>query len=257
MLFEPGHTPFDLHFRIFGVQVRVHPFFWLISAALGWSMVRASVLPQQFLPFLALWIACVFVSILLHELGHVFMGQRFHSFGHIVLHGFGGLAIGSSNVRRRWQHIAVSAAGPAAQLILWGLLELLLWRVLVPEVQEHHWHVPKWARLGLAWMLYINLWWALLNLLPIWPLDGGQIARQVCSGLNPNRGLTISLWISILVAGGLAILEFAVDQGYLRIPYIYGDLYLAIFFALFAVNNIQELQMLRYKQRDGWEGSDW
>src|SRR5207302_5403914 len=61
--------------------------------------------------YLLIWIACTFVSILIHELGHVFMGRLFGSHGHIVLYSFGGLAIGSSALRSRWQRIAVYFAG--------------------------------------------------------------------------------------------------------------------------------------------------
>ena len=50
-------------------------------------------------------------------------------------------------------------------------------------------------------MVFINLFWPLLNLLPIWPLDGGQITREACVGaLGQQRGLSISLGISLVVA---------------------------------------------------------
>ena len=73
------------------------------------------------MPYLVLWIICVFVSILIHEMGHVLMGRLFGAEGHIVLYSFGGLAIGSKRLADRWQRIAVSFAGPLAQFILrWG-----------------------------------------------------------------------------------------------------------------------------------------
>ena len=37
ILLEPGHTPYDLHFRVFGIPVRVHPMFWLVAAIMGLS----------------------------------------------------------------------------------------------------------------------------------------------------------------------------------------------------------------------------
>ena len=39
MLSEPQPSPYDLHFRLFGTPVRVHPFFWLFSAILGWPFL--------------------------------------------------------------------------------------------------------------------------------------------------------------------------------------------------------------------------
>ena len=91
MLFmEPSQTPYDLRWRMFGVPVRVHPRFWLVSVIMGWNTVHEG------FQYLLIWVACSFASILIHEFGHVAMGQIFGSRGHIVLYGFGGLAIGSN-----------------------------------------------------------------------------------------------------------------------------------------------------------------
>ena len=62
-----------------------------------------------------LWIACVFLSILLHEFGHVWAGRGFGSDASIVLYSFGGLAVGASDQRLRWQRIIVYLAGPGIQ----------------------------------------------------------------------------------------------------------------------------------------------
>jgi hypothetical protein len=48
----------------------------------------------------------MFISILVHELSHVLMGQAFGAYGHIVLYGFGGLAVGSNQLNVRWQRVA-------------------------------------------------------------------------------------------------------------------------------------------------------
>src|SRR5262249_53158681 len=121
LLYDPGGTPLDLRFRLFGTQVRVHPMFWLIMALLGWSG-GGGVLPGNGLGDTLVFVLCAFVSILLHEFGHVWMGRAFGARGHIVLHGMGGLAIGSADVPHRWQRILVSAAGPGIQLILYAAI---------------------------------------------------------------------------------------------------------------------------------------
>src|SRR5262245_27543700 len=97
----------DLSWRMFGFPVRVLPLFWLMTAAMGWNAFRA-----YGFPYLLLWLVCVFVSILVHELGHAFMGRVFGRESHIVLYTFGGLAIGAAGLHSRWQRIAVSFAGP-------------------------------------------------------------------------------------------------------------------------------------------------
>ena len=55
-------TPFDLNFSLFGIPVRIHPFFWLVAILTGWN---------PYLPkLIVIWVACFFVSILVHEMGH-------------------------------------------------------------------------------------------------------------------------------------------------------------------------------------------
>ena len=63
MLGEPPRTQWDLHFPLFGFPVRVHPFFWAVALLMGF---RSS--PR--LIDLLLWVAAVFLAILVHELGH-------------------------------------------------------------------------------------------------------------------------------------------------------------------------------------------
>src|SRR6516162_9943921 len=65
ILMEPERTPYDLNFSILGIPVRVHPWFWLVTALFGSSTLNEGV------SYLLLWILCVFFSILIHELGHV------------------------------------------------------------------------------------------------------------------------------------------------------------------------------------------
>jgi Zn-dependent protease len=263
VLAEPEPTSMDLRFRLFGVAVRVHPMFWLITALLGWGMMEAF---GGFI-FLVAWVGCVFASVLLHEFGHVLMGQVFGSYGHIVLHSFGGLAIGSSDVPRRWQRILVLAAGPGIQfLLLLGVygFQLTALGKLSPEVRQ----ILGPILFMLAW---INLFWPLLNLLPIWPLDGGQISRELCEGASPRNGTIIALTLSAVLSGFLAVhvllslLYYRSDAPLLEQyhqtigryinPYLRPSMFLGLFFAMFAVNSVQVLQAEK-RQRRGYYDDD-
>jgi Zn-dependent protease len=237
----------------------VHPLFWLGTILLGWGVTRG----QDGLTavgYLLLWVACVFISILLHELGHVWMGRAFGARGHIVLWGLGGLAVGSSTQRERWQRILVYAAGPGIQFILFGAV----WAII-------HWGLPHIAeRVSVEWfsriilflaMLYtINLYWPLLNLLPIWPLDGGRISRELCEAGSPRNGTLTSLYISAAVAGLLAIHCFMAMDGrgfpFLQ-EYFGGDQFMAIFFAVFCIASIQAIQQERERHRPWDDDAPW
>ena len=91
---DPKPTPFDLNWRMFGIHVRVHPGFWIFSAIFGWGMCTNPITGKIVLSSLLTWIGCTFFSVLIHELGHVVMGRLCGQKGNIVLHSFGGLAIG-------------------------------------------------------------------------------------------------------------------------------------------------------------------
>ena len=260
---EPGRTQFDLNWRMFGIPVRVHPMFWIISAAMGWSAL------EDGFQFLLLWVACVFVSILVHEMGHVVMGRLFGSSGHIVLYSFGGLAVGSNTQPYRWQRIAVSFAGPLAGFLLFGVLlagvavfaprrfDLLTDRLLgMVGLGRGLWMFgegrPTLVGEAINDLFWINLRWGLVNLLPVWPLDGGQISRELCTWASPGQGVRASLAISGVVAALIA-LDGASEHFWHRplIPHFpsIGGIYTAIFFGLLALSSFMAMQQVPQGQR--------
>jgi membrane-associated protease RseP (regulator of RpoE activity) len=64
-------------------------------------------------------------------------------------------------------------------------------------------------------LLFISVFWGLINLLPIYPLDGGQIAREVLLALSPRQGIRQSLVLSAVVAGGLAVVGLVLWRDWL------------------------------------------
>ncbi len=70
-MFGVSETPYDLRFHALGIPVRVHPLFWLGSALLAGN--------SNDLPLIVTWVACVFISILVHEYGHGLMAKAVDS----------------------------------------------------------------------------------------------------------------------------------------------------------------------------------
>ena len=194
---------------------------------------------------LLIWLSCVFVSVLLHEMGHVLMGRLFGSDSYIVLFSFGGLAVGSNDLRRCWQCILVSLAGPAVQLLLclfiWQLLKNWIFLHLPLEILRH-----PLVRPTFGFLLLINLVWPLFNLLPIWPLDGGQVCRELCEGLMPHRGARVALGISLVLAGLIAVNALLTMKGKILIPvigpWLPGGMWSIILFGMLALGSWQALQ---------------
>ena len=110
-------TDYDLRFRCFGFPVRVTPWFWATSAFIVWS--------EDHLDYTLVGIVAVFISILIHELGHAFAIRYYGGRSEIVLQFLGGYATNNVNPSRLG-NIIISAAGPAAGFALWGVLELLV-----------------------------------------------------------------------------------------------------------------------------------
>src|SRR5688572_7044142 len=103
------------HFSIARIPVRVEPAFLLISGLFGLRYLRIG------LDVVLVWVACSFVSILVHELGHGFALKVFGQPSVIVLHGFGGVTISQRrSALEGARSIIVSLAGSVTALIvLW------------------------------------------------------------------------------------------------------------------------------------------
>jgi len=153
--------------------------------------------------FWAMWIGSVFLSILVHEFGHITMGRISGRRGHIILYTFGGLAVSDSEAPRRWQRIAISLAGPAAGFLLYGVVLLAKDHLVSQIPQQFLIQNPTLLQVivrGTAMLLTINLIWSLLNLVPIMPLDGGHVSQEILSVASPANGLRLSLYLSIFLA---------------------------------------------------------
>lgn len=178
-----------LRFSLMGIPVGIDWWFWLVSVMLGDGLSARS--PEDWAR-VAVWVAVVFVSIMVHELGHALAGRRYGASPAIALHGFGGTTFLPGGQFTRSQSIIVSAAGPAAGLLL-GLLVLGM-----ADVAQG---MPRLARLAISYGIYVNLFWTFVNLLPIQPLDGGQILREV---LGPRRvGITSAIGFVLAVLLGI------------------------------------------------------
>ena len=224
-----------------GIPVRIHPMFWLLSLLLG---------PFQGPPvYSLLWVTAVLICILLHEFGHATVMRWYGYHPWIVLHGFGGLAMYNPGefVTRRPKplgQIAISLAGPLSGFLLTivilvgfalagyvdriGIVRVIGPIVLPVVVIPDHLYVTYF----LAFIFQIAIFWGLINLLPIYPLDGGQIAQQIFTLFSPRDAMRQSLILSVLVAGTMV----GVFVIYTRDPY------LAIFFGYLAYSSYAMLQ---------------
>jgi membrane-associated protease RseP (regulator of RpoE activity) len=169
------------------------------------------------------------------------MARVFGARPSVVLYGMGGLCYYDESDRQGpWQRIAVLICGPGAGFLLAGIL-----RGLYTFFNE-----PDLGYLGnaaLSDLYLINVWWGIMNLFPIWPLDGGQITMVGLSMLNRRKGRRWGHVVSLLCAAGLALFMFRWQQ-----------LWLVFLFGYLGFLNYQMLEAIHYSQThlEG-EDSDW
>jgi stage IV sporulation protein FB len=224
-------TRYDLAFSLLGIPVRVLPWFWLLAALFGFQYLQ---IPDRGPMLLLVWMGVMFVSILVHELGHAVAAWMFGYPPRIMLYQFGGLTFYEPyQDYTTARAIIITLAGPAAGFLLVigsGIGILAMGLPLGPAFPD------DLGMFALARTFEINLFWTLLNLLPILPMDGGQVCREVCMAISPRGGLAVALWISILLAAAVAAAAFLLLR----------QTYLAIWFVIFAVENFQHWQSRRH-----------
>jgi Zn-dependent protease len=234
-------TPYDLRWRMFGIPARVHPSFWLIAALFTWPLTQLE------FTFLFVGIGSIFLSVLVHELAHAIAFAAFGARSAIILYSFGGLTIPEAGLRQRSARIVVSLAGPFSNFLLIGLL----WASdrLVP------WALSSlYAFVAFQLLIAINLFLGILNLLPVWPLDGGQVSRELWMASDPRGGRVRSLRMSMIVAIAFAVFAIACEFRLVPTSIVPGELqpgmFAGIMFGLMGAQNYFEL---RNTSRPSWE----
>jgi Zn-dependent protease len=229
-----------LRFRLGPIPVEVHPSHFLIAAVFGLLYVSGptagawpgdALLNSEGLPHLALtavvvaiWVAIVFLSVLVHELGHALVSLAYHYHPSIQLVGLGGLTRPNAPGPIPWHRdVLLTAAGPllgaslgagcffAAKSV--GMRSEVAWYVL---------YTAAWANFG----------WAVLNLLPVAPLDGGRIAVALLKRFFGKAGLVAAQLLAIVVCGAVVFLFWR------------GGFFITALFALFALQAVRTLLAL-------------
>lgn len=211
-----------IRFNLFGFPVVVHWMFWLMAALLGGAATAST--PFQMYAVL-ITIGVIFVSIVVHELGHaVAMRHYGDRIVEITLYAFGGFARGSS-WRTRTEDIIICAAGPAFGAAL-CLLAWLVDRALAP--------MNPWIVFTLDRFVWINLIWTIFNLLPIYPMDGGRISMALFGTGREGKALMLSM----ITGGALAVWQLTS-----------GSLWNGLLLGSFVVDNYR---MLNHQPRMDW-----
>ena len=211
-----------LRFRIGPIPVHVEPGHFLTAAVLGLNAFQ--ILPPQLaMPYFISWIAIVFFSVLIHELGHAVVSLAFGYRPSIRLVWMGGLTQPNAPGPIPWYaETLLTLAGPGFGIAVW-LLSLGVREMVRPSTEL--------SVLIFHSLIAVNRTWSLLNLAPIQPLDGGHVSSALLTRAFGRPGF--------LAAQILGLLTSAVLIGWIVLTR--QDLFFAIFLAFFAVRAISNI----------------
>jgi Zn-dependent protease len=186
--------------------------------------------PSRGIEYALIWIPILFISVLIHEMAHAAAIALF-GFGasHIVLGGMGGHTANEQMRRARpWQDVVISLAGPASNFILFFICQFLYFSTQIG-------HTDKMLKVLLPQMWTASVWWGLINLIPVPPLDGGHATRSFFRMfLTERNSFIIATWIALIVGGAVVILGFK-----------YGQFFLAFFLVMMIFRVWQAWQYFR------------
>jgi Zn-dependent protease len=172
--------------KILGIQINLDYSWFVIFALLTW-MLADSYYPNEFKhwsPLLYWFMGAVtaimlFVSVLLHELGHSVVALRYKiPVRSITLFLFGGVAQIGAEPPSAIAEFFIAIAGPLVSLAL-----AIVFYAAQPLIADME------PLLGLAkYLAYINMALVLFNLIPGYPLDGGRVFRAIVWAITGNMG---------------------------------------------------------------------
>jgi len=200
----------------FGIRVRVHASLIIfIALVLLFDYSRDYPLVDR-----AISMGFLFAIVLLHEFGHCFAARAVGGFADdILMWPLGGLAM-ATPPHRPWPTFVTVAGGPMVNVILCATAGTVLWKLtggIVP-LNPFHRFLPREFLLSAHGELVFYIWYLfivsymllLFNLLPIFPLDGGQILQTILwPWFGYYRATSFACITGMIGAGAMGIFGLA------------------------------------------------
>ena len=193
----------SVQFHLFGIETRVHPSF--VGMLLYYAYQCAHF--NQPLWVGVIGMLCLFMSVLIHELGHALMLRLFGSGPciKITIHAIGGHVVRCAPCNERLSaagKIAVAFAGPLA-----GFCFAIVAYILMISSKTDV------LLLTATNLVIMNVVLSLSNLLPTIPLDGGRMMEALINGIL-GRTL-VSIFLVTLISSTTAMGAFSLSWAFL------------------------------------------
>jgi Zn-dependent protease len=163
--------------KVSGIKIMVHWTFLILIFWIVFSNLRSGLSFNEIVWSLT-FVLTIFVCVILHELGHALMAQRFKiKTREISILPIGGVAQMESIPEKPKEELQVALAGPAVNILIAAILYPFV--TVTHDLEE----LKSLSQIGpanfLAVLMAINLWLALFNLIPAFPMDGGRVLRAL------------------------------------------------------------------------------
>ncbi|MBM3207479.1 MAG: stage IV sporulation protein FB [Chlamydiae bacterium] len=189
------------------IPVSINWSFWIVTGLIGYLYSRG-------VTGTLIWMAVIFISVLFHELGHALTALAFKLQPRIELVAMGGVTQYQAEKLSSYKRFLIVLNGP-----LFGFLLFLFAKTLLQN--------PNLATSSVGPVLlllkYVNFFWTIVNLIPVLPLDGGQLLRVILEGCFGFKGLKYSFVCSSLIALFISLASF-----------LFGQVFIGALFFLFA-----------------------
>ncbi len=216
-------------FRVFGIRLELHLTFFLILLYAAWAGARVDGVAGA--AWSLLLVSLLFVSVVLHELGHSLTARIYGIQTHrILLLPIGGMAQLEEMPRQPWREFFITLAGPAVNIVIAFLIGLPLVLAGSFPQSEAAWLsvFQNYSLHSLALtMLAYNIVMAVFNLIPVFPMDGGRIFRSLLAMKLPyHRATQVAAWVAkpLAITGALWAL---LGPGHILLAFLFVFIYLA------------------------------
>ncbi len=186
-----------MNFRFLNIPVYIHPTFWIFL------LFFTNVYRNPSIESLILG-GVMFFSLLVHEFGHALTAAYFGARPSITLEAFGGRAEYNPTGITLKQRFLITLNGPLFE----SILILLSYSLLKSGNFEAHPHIQYLLQVTMR----LNILWCLLNLVPVMPLDGGQLLRYLLERKFGYKGYRASIIIGLISI--VVMTPYLFSQGY-------------------------------------------
>jgi Zn-dependent protease/CBS domain-containing protein len=172
------HMKYSLYLgKISGIRISVHWTFLILIVWIVFANMRSGLTFSEIV-WSVTFVLTIFVCVILHELGHALTAQKFRiKTKEISILPIGGVAQLESIPENPKEELLVALAGPAVNILIAGLLYPFV--SMGQELKQ----LDTLTRVGpenfFVSLMGINLWLALFNLIPAFPMDGGRVLRAL------------------------------------------------------------------------------